>query len=114
MSRWKTRKPAVDWHEFVATSTGIDCTKPVIAEALDRLEDSDVSMTRYGIRVEDTDYEFCVGEPPAYWPKWDEDGKPYCRCYKGRAYGECSHFWAAHIYELWLERGSDSAKGEQR
>ena len=103
MTQWKRVKSAVNWREFVAT-TFIDATKPLVAEALDLLENGDVSSTQYGIRVENTDTEWCLGQPRPYWPKLKG---PYCRCYTCRAYGDCRHLWAAHIYELW--RDSEAA-----
>jgi hypothetical protein len=86
-------------------------------EALNRLENGDVSSTPHGIRVRMRDD---LGDDPpdfgglAFWPTWEEREfwpEPVCACDQMRRDGICSHAIAASIYEEWLDKGADANGG---
>jgi hypothetical protein len=107
------RKSTVNWEQF-ADSIGVTGRNREVSTALRRLENGDVSMTQYGIRVAVRhDLGDDKPEHSAYWPRHDEDtGRRKCcaTCYRSWS---CSHFVAASIYEEWLEKRT-GANGGQR
>jgi hypothetical protein len=79
----------------------------IVDEALDRLDNGDVSETCYGIRVRvraDLGDDRARSGAKAYWPSGDGDWtRLRCLCYGMRRHRVCSHALAALLFELGLE-----------
>jgi len=95
---------AVDWHRFAAPFASPEYVEEVVADAINRLGNGDVSMTRYGIRVQVRPDlgDFHPTQAAAFWPKDFYSQFPRCACNDMRDYGVCSHVLAARIYRAWL------------
>lgn len=83
-----------------------------INEAIARLESGDLSMTKHGLRVQvrrDLGDNRSKSGAAAYWPKLNDDGRPYgCQCHDARATRRCSHLLASRLFLAWRnEAGLD-------
>jgi hypothetical protein len=86
-------------------------------EALNRLENGDVSSTPNGIHVrmrDDLGDDLPEYGGMAFWPTWEErefGPEPMCACHQMRRDGICSHVIAASIYEECLDKRADANGG---
>jgi hypothetical protein len=89
-----------DWRDFAPS----EYDEELVADAIKRLENCDVTVTPHGIRVELRpdlgDYR--RSGAAAFWPRNVESGTPYCSCNAMREFGRCGHLVAARMYLHYL------------
>jgi len=108
MSYWKILKSSEsDWPRFVVARFPLDSqlAELLIDDAINRLENGDVSMTQYGIRVQVRPDlgDLHPTDAAAFWPKRDDTRFPRCACTAVREYGICAHVVAVRMYRENLE-----------